>query len=343
MTAKIRTGLIRCDTHGLWYGPLMADHDPLVLQRPNRDVGNIERRYSWQSGGIHMFFYARYGYPTTMSVPFVGGFEIVKLWDADRDAAEQAKAIFHGRPQVCETPEECSDDVDLVLLADCNSDGSDHLQLAEPGLRKGVPTFVDKPFATTVADCRKLVELADKHKAPIFSASIVRFEPALEQFRNRLPEVGEVNFATVNGYGTHPAGLIHTISAVQLLFGAGIRTVQVMKTPKQISVWLDYQNNPRAPKHGTMIHTEMGERPYTSLAVDAYGSQNDIHTLVLGDFQYPWGTAEIIKIIQRMVQTRRTPPELNDMIEAVAVAEAFKQAEATGKAVQVESIGRIPV
>ena len=28
--SAIRVGLIRCDTHGLWYGPLMASHDPRV-------------------------------------------------------------------------------------------------------------------------------------------------------------------------------------------------------------------------------------------------------------------------------------------------------------------------
>ena len=30
----IRVGLSRCDTHGLWYGPLMAEHAPLVFQHP---------------------------------------------------------------------------------------------------------------------------------------------------------------------------------------------------------------------------------------------------------------------------------------------------------------------
>ena len=120
MTAPIRVGLIRCDTHGLWYGPMMASHDPLVFQRPKPNVDDPNNVYSWQSGGIHMFFYAQYGLPTTMTVPFVGGFEIVRLWDVDRDAAEQAKAVFHGVPEVCDSPEQCSDDVDLVFISDCN-------------------------------------------------------------------------------------------------------------------------------------------------------------------------------------------------------------------------------
>ena len=329
----VRTGLIRCDTHGLWYGPLMADHDPLVFQRPPGDRKNIS--HSWQTGGIHMFFYADYGYPERMTVPFVGGFEIVKLWDADRHAAEQAKAVFRDVPEICDSPDQCSDDVDFVFIGNCNFDGADHVELATPSLEKGLPTFVDKPFSTTVAGCRTMIELARKNNVPIFSASILRFEPDFVKFRNRLPEIENVNFATFSGYGTHPAGLVHTISVTQLMFGAGISTVQVCQMPKQTTVWLDYDDNPRAPEKGVLIHTEMGQRPFTGLAASVFGSRTDLHTLVLGDRQYPHGTAEIIRIIHRMLETGENPAELDDMVEAIAVIEAAKKSMATGNAERV--------
>ena len=40
--------------------------------------------------------------------------------------------------------------MDLVFISDCVGDGSEHLRWAAPGLEKGVPTFVDKPFAYDV-------------------------------------------------------------------------------------------------------------------------------------------------------------------------------------------------
>ena len=54
MTDDIRVGLIRCDTHGAYYGPLMQEHDPMRLQMPLP----IDRpaRYSWQHGGAHFYF-----------------------------------------------------------------------------------------------------------------------------------------------------------------------------------------------------------------------------------------------------------------------------------------------
>jgi len=315
----------------------MAKHDPLTFQRPTDP--RKPHNYSWQAGGCHKFFYSYYADPTRMTVPFVGGFEIAKVWDVHRAAAEQAKAVFLGKPQVCDSFEECSDDVDLVFISDCNWDGADHLAFATPGLKKGVPTFVDKPFADTVANARKILVLGKKHKAPIFSLSILRAEPAVLRFRNRIPEVGTVNHATLSGYGTKAAGLVHTVSAAQHLFGAGIKTVDVLKSRAQTLVHLDWgdragKNN--IPLHGLTIHTEVGDRPLTALAMGIYGDKTDIHEMMLGDLIYADGTANIVRMIQRMVKTGK-PPEglMDDVVESIAVIEAFKKAEKTGKTARV--------
>jgi len=338
MDHKIRVGIIRCDGHALWYGALMAEHDPLCLQRPV-EYRRGEMSHSWQGGGVHRFFYGSYGDPTEMTVPFVGGFEIVKVWDPEPHVAEQTKRVFLDVPKVCETPEECSDDVDLVLIANCNLDGQDHLELALPGLEKGVPTFIDKPLAYTVAECRKLLEAAGTSGAPLFSASILRFEPTVARFRDRISEVGAVNFASISGRGEAPAGMVHWISTVQHLFGAGIRTVQVMKNPKQTAVWLDYDNNPNAPEHGTMIHAHTGVRRFPSaVGASILGSRDDIHILVPGGYVYGEGAGEVLKKVQRMLQTRESPAELADMIEAIAVMEAIRKAENASGPVQVEGI-----
>ena len=50
----------------------------------------------------------------------------------------------------------------LVFISNCNWDGADPLELATPGLEKGILTYVDNPFADTVASCRTMVNLAKK-------------------------------------------------------------------------------------------------------------------------------------------------------------------------------------
>src|SRR5690606_1356410 len=100
----IRVGMLRSDSHAMWYGPLMAQHDPKALQNPTDPTE--EFRYSWQSGGFHNYFYSRYGRPLEMTAPYVGGFQIAKVWDEDRRSAEMMAKIFRQPPQVCDTPEE---------------------------------------------------------------------------------------------------------------------------------------------------------------------------------------------------------------------------------------------
>jgi predicted dehydrogenase len=336
---NIRVGLVRCDTHGLYYGALMAEHDPLVLQRPSSAMKKKYPGAGWMTGGNHMYFYSRYGHPREMTAPFVGGFEISRLWDQHRDAAEMAAQVFFGKPKVCDGFEEVSDDVDLVFIADCGGDGSDHLELARPGLQKGVPTFVDKPFADNTANCRAILELSRKHDAPVFSLSILRVEPAVARFRNRIPEVGEVNFATIQGGGTKPAGLVHAISITQHLFGPGIEAVQVLVAPKHTSVHLDYGDRPDCPKHGVMINCDVGTRPHSALAVGIYGTNGDIHAVV-DDFTHPAGAAEIVKMIKQMVLTRTAPPLMDEVLESIAVIEAFDKARETGRPAPVENVYR---
>ena len=252
-----------------------------------------------------------------------------------------ASAVFFGKPQVCDTFEDVSDDVDLVFIADCNYDGGDHLELATPGLQKGVPTFVDKPFADSVAHATAILDLGRRHNAPIYSQSICRVEPAFVRFRNRIPEVGVPNFLTLHGYGTEAAGLVHTVSITQLLFGTGITRVKVFEAERHTAVYLDYGNRPDRPKHGVMINCDVGSRPFTSMTATVIGTVAQIHTTVLGDYAYAHGTCEIIKTIRDMVQNRKTPGSMSEVVETIAVVEAFKKARGTGEAVDVENVSGI--
>ncbi len=337
MAKNIRVGLIHCDTHGLWYGPLMAAHDPLLLQRP---MDPLEKhRHSWQTGVCHQFFYTDRDHPTQMTVPHVGGFEFVKLWDEDRAAAEQAKAIFLDKPVICDSPEEVSDDVDQVFIANSNGDGEAHVDLAAPGLKKGVSTFVDKPICNTVEKARSIVAMGRAHNALVFSLSILRVEPAIADFRRRFSDVGELSFATIGGYGSTYAAMVHNVAACHQLYGDGIQTVQVIGNERHESILLDYGERDDRPRHGVMIHCTTGSRRFAPLYLNAYGSQGDVGATVLGQYAYPFGTVEIIRMLQRMCERKRLVPPmpllLEQMIESIAVCQATRQAQRIGLAVNV--------
>ncbi|MFH2068806.1 MAG: Gfo/Idh/MocA family oxidoreductase, partial [Candidatus Omnitrophota bacterium] len=233
----IRVGMIRCDLHAYYYGALMFKYDPLDLRDDELGVAH----------DAYFYFYLQYNDPKKITAPTIGGFELVKVWDKDRKLAEGMSRIFDNHPTVCETFEEVSDNVDLVFIADCNGDGSDHLELALPSIKKKVPTFIDKPFTYDVTDARKLVKLAEKYKTPIMSLSMLRVLPHASRFRNRFAELGKPQFGVIKGGG------IHAISLAQHLFGCGVESVEAMGQKPLAYVHLDYGGKSGRPGSGVIL------------------------------------------------------------------------------------------
>jgi hypothetical protein len=97
------------------------------------------------------YHYTNYNDASRLTVEAADGLEVVKIWDEHREAAE--------------------------IFADCDLEGKDHMELAGPGLEKSVPIFVDKPFAYTVADVKKMLQLSRRHGTPVMSLSILRSLP----------------------------------------------------------------------------------------------------------------------------------------------------------------------
>jgi len=323
---KIRVGLIRCDLHGVYYAALMADHDPLKLHS--------------MRCGAHFYHYTYYNDARRITVETVEDFAIVRVWDEDRERAEVLSQIFHGRPQVCESFEQVSDDVDLVFIADCDFEGKDHLELARPGLAKGVATFVDKPFAYTVAEVKQMLALGREHGAPVMSLSILRSLPEAGLFARRMGEIGGARFGTIQGGGTHLAGLIHTVSLAQHIFGDGVERVQQMTGRNNAAIHLDYGDRDDRPSQGVLINTQPGPGPHCAMYASAYGPKGRIHSPHFDDFLFPFGAAENLKKIRAMVRSGEAQAPEAQMIENVAVAEASRISdERGGQAVEVRDVG----
>ena len=80
--------------------------------------------------------------------------------------------------------------VDAMMIMNCNFGGEDHLQLATPFLKAGIPLYVDKPFASNYKDAKAIADLATSTGTPMFNASILSYVPAATFFKNRFQEIG---------------------------------------------------------------------------------------------------------------------------------------------------------
>jgi predicted dehydrogenase len=321
---KIKVGLIRCDVHAIYFGLQMFPHDPIEVRNDFTVRGN----------GVYLYLYLDYTDPRHMTAPQVSGFELARVWDADEKLAARTAELFGKQAVVCRNFKDVSDGVDLVFIADCNGDGSDHLALAAPGIRKRIPTFIDKPFARDAKDARALVALAKKRRTPIMSLSILREAPHAARFRERFDEIGPVMFGTISGGGGAPAGQIHAISLAQHIFGAGVKSVATVGgTEYPYHAFLSYKDGKHAPSRGVVLNLFGGGGPHGAFYASAYGPQGVVHSPEIGDFAFPYGSAAILRKIKRMVQTGKPQASYEEIIENIAVLEAIWKAHKTGRPV----------
>jgi predicted dehydrogenase len=329
MKGNIKVGMIRCDLHAVYYAILMEEHNPKILWDHN-----------YGKGGYY-YLYQTYNRPYKMSFPKVEGFELVKLWDKNREEAEKMSKIFYGKPTVCKTLEEAIEGVDLVFIADCNGEGEDHLELAKPSIKRGIPTFIDKPFSYDVKGALKLVKLAEKYKTPIMSLSILRELPHVRYFKNRFIEIGNPEFAVIKtGDFFKMAGHIHGISLAQHLFGFGAEAVECMGETPLAFLHIDYGKKEGKPERGVMVCFASGKMWHCGFCVSVYSGNGTIHSPHFSDYDFPWGGIEILKKIKKMVETKQPQVPYEEMIECIAIATAGRLSQKEKRKVYLREVWR---
>jgi UDP-N-acetylglucosamine 3-dehydrogenase len=97
--------------------------------------------------------------------------------------------------------EQAPKDLDGVLVA---TPGSTHKEIALPFIERGIPTFVEKPFTTSVADALALQTAAEKSGALVFVGHIHLYNPPFLKIKELLPSLGPVRFMFSEGMNNGP-------------------------------------------------------------------------------------------------------------------------------------------
>jgi virulence factor len=221
--------------------------------------------------------------------------------------------------------------VDAVLIEAV--DGSVHLSRAMPFLERGMPTYVDKPFACSLADAKAMMDLAMSKHIPMMSSSSLRYAPEVVAAAGGQGPLGAI--VGVSTYGPselHPRnpGMFHYgIHAVEILFtlmGTGCTRVTCLSEPGAevaTGVWSDGRvasvRGLRAGKHDYGF-TVFGEK---GVKTEGVGTK----------YIY----RELLKKIVAMFETRQVPIDPRETLEIVAFIEsARRSAEAGGSPVVVK-------
>src|SRR5262245_6373177 len=124
---------------------------------PEVNMAAIRRHLD--AGSVRMFErYLRSPRYTFDQLPFTDT-RITHVYANPGDGLNNYIEAFPG-VRIARSLEELVENVDAVWLGDASGRGADHFDLIAPALRAGKPTFCDKPIGGTVAETRRILDLA---------------------------------------------------------------------------------------------------------------------------------------------------------------------------------------
>lgn len=255
--------------------------------------------------------------------------QVTQMWtdgrhDMPEIEVEKWRMAAEGHGVVaCENIDDMLDAVDGVLVLTVN--GHRHLEHATPSLKRGLPTYIDKPLTCDLKQATAIAALAKKHGARCYSASSLRFATEVAEAANDK-SLGQV--VAIDAYGPGElnesmAGLffygVHTIEMVDALWGGGVSRVRCSSTPDRDLVGLEYHDGRAAQLRmervgaydfGATLHGKDGIR---SFKVDFDGVYD-----------------RLIDGMTKFFEGGDPPASLDRIVENIAVMEAGNLSAASG-------------
>lgn len=272
---------------------------------------------------------------TADSPATVSGGRVVGVWGSERaglsgmhaTAAELQEKF--GIDTVAADPTELIGSIDAAIVVDDADGGSLHPSLAEPFLAAGLPTFIDKPMTLSVGEAIALFDLAEKHAAPLMSASALRFAPELQELLGRLPDLGALSSVVGIGPGDWYNYGVHSVEVAQAVAGNGAAWVQQHSSEHRDVTVIGY-----ADDRPTVVVETLRDAVY-AFHVNAYGADGFARAEITDVNGFYAGT---MAAFVEMTRTGVSPIPRADTIEILSILTAGQRSAASGTRVDVDEI-----
>jgi predicted dehydrogenase len=116
--------------------------------------------------------------------------------DANEDRLAHMEKLFPHISTTCEADEIISDSsIDAVVIA---TPVSLHYELAKKSLLAGKHTFIEKPMASTVAECKELLDLAQASKLTLMVGHTFIYSPPVRKIKEIVEsgDLGEIQYVS---------------------------------------------------------------------------------------------------------------------------------------------------
>ena len=132
--------------------------------------------------------------------------EIAAVFDVDRERAERLAAEF-GVAKVCGSLEELCALPELQAV-DVVTPEHLHREPVETALGRGKHVFVEKPLATDLEDCRRMIAAAEAAGRFLMVGHLLRFETRYALLRERIASGSLGDIVLMNARRNRPASLL---------------------------------------------------------------------------------------------------------------------------------------
>jgi predicted dehydrogenase len=209
-----------------------------------------------------------------------------------------------------------------------------HLPAAEPFVKAGIPTFIDKPFCYRVAEGKEFLAMARKVGTPVSSYSSNAQNNTTYDIRDQIASLGDFTHIVSNG----PADLdsewggiffygIHMVQPIQFIFGDDIKKVRITRSGKSATASMVFGNGRLATlvfrnlSYGwqTFVETKNGMVELKSRVEETNPGQNYVDMV-------------------EMFRTGKEPISHQSILSPVAVLEALEKSAISDKWEEVQSV-----
>lgn len=252
------------------------------------------------------------------------GVEVKYVWGETEAFAKDAMERG-GIPNMVKDPKEMMGKIDALIVD--HRHAKYHLEAAEPFVKAGIPTFVDKPFCYRVEAGAKFLEMAREVGTPVTSYSSIAHSKGTMDQRKQLKELPAINQIIRTGpveldseYGGVFFYGVHTVQPLLYMFDNKVEKVRITQNGKNSGGSLVFDNGMLASlvfttkKYGwqTFVETEEGVVELQSRVEEPKPGKNYVDMV-------------------EMFRTGKEPRSHRSILEGVAVLEALEKSVESGK------------
>ncbi|BBE20211.1 dehydrogenase [Aquipluma nitroreducens] len=178
------------------------------------------------------------------------GVELKYVWGETEEFAKES--MTKGQiPYMVKDPLEMLGKIDALIVD--HRHAKYHLKAAEPFVKAGIPTFIDKPFCYTVAEGKEFLEMAREAGTPVSSYSTIAHTDSTFDIVDQIKSLGEFNNIIRNGpadiespYGGIFFYGVHLVQPLMYMFGEDIKVVKINKYGKKAGAVLIFESGLQA-------------------------------------------------------------------------------------------------